>query len=159
MLTQLTHVNHLLLNDLSYFCWGSGQAPQRPLLLQERRWMLLPCLQKSVDCSEVDCVAVMQKQPCTHHQAMTFLLLSLLHLVRKPALRCILFCLPAADSVQLQQQRVACHDTSTMLQTAAACTGCNNHQVLQHDVMTEAVLLYHLHTRHSENICQAKQMS
>ena len=55
MLTQLTHVNHLLLNGLGYLDWGAGQAPQRPLLLQERWWLLLPCLQSSADCSKDFC--------------------------------------------------------------------------------------------------------
>lgn len=46
MLTQLAHVNHFLLNGLGYLCWGGGQAPQRPCLLQERWWLLLPRLQR-----------------------------------------------------------------------------------------------------------------
>lgn len=72
MLTQLAHGNHLLLNRFCYLYWGGRQAPQRPLLLQERRWMLLPCLQSSSDYPEdiSDRLWSCQKQICSHYQAM-----------------------------------------------------------------------------------------
>ena len=44
MLTQLAHGNHLLLHSLGHFCWGRGQLPEQPPLLQKRWRLLLPCL-------------------------------------------------------------------------------------------------------------------
>ena len=68
VLTQLTHINHLLLNGSRYLYWGGGQAPQWPLLLQERRGLLLPCLRSSANCSKEFC----NRLCCCHAEATFF---------------------------------------------------------------------------------------